>query len=69
MNGTIPPLPQYAFMAWCSAKAQGKLCLYDTSIVMGCDDEEKEIMNTEQQLTPSPPLPRHDHISQSTIHN
>jgi hypothetical protein len=20
MNGAIPPLPQYAFMAWCSVK-------------------------------------------------
>jgi hypothetical protein len=27
MNG-IPPLPQYAFMAWCSVKAQGQLYLY-----------------------------------------
>jgi hypothetical protein len=25
MRGAIPPLPQYAFMAWCSAKAQGQL--------------------------------------------
>jgi hypothetical protein len=23
MSGDIPPLPQYAFMAWCSVKAQG----------------------------------------------
>jgi hypothetical protein len=23
MRGTIIPLPQYAFMAWCLAKAQG----------------------------------------------
>jgi hypothetical protein len=28
MSGTIPPLPQYAFMAWCSVKAQGQLYLY-----------------------------------------
>jgi len=30
MSGTIPPLPQYAFMALCSVKAQGQLylCLY-----------------------------------------
>jgi hypothetical protein len=27
MNGAIPPLPQYAFMAWCSVKAQGQLYL------------------------------------------
>jgi hypothetical protein len=25
MCGTIPPLPQYAFMAWCSVKAQRQL--------------------------------------------
>jgi hypothetical protein len=25
MNGAIPPLPQYSFMAWCSVKAQGQL--------------------------------------------
>jgi len=25
--GAIPPLPQYAFMAWCSVKAQGQLYL------------------------------------------
>jgi len=27
MRGAIPPLHQYAFMAWCSV-AQGKLYLY-----------------------------------------
>jgi hypothetical protein len=27
MNGSIPPLPQYAFTAWCSAKAQRQLYL------------------------------------------
>jgi len=28
MSGSIPPLPQYTFMAWCSAKkAQGQLYL------------------------------------------
>jgi hypothetical protein len=25
MRGAIPSLPQYAFMAWCSVKAQGQL--------------------------------------------
>jgi hypothetical protein len=28
MRGDIPPLPQYALMAWCSVKAQGQLYLY-----------------------------------------
>jgi hypothetical protein len=28
MRGAIPPLAQYAFMAWCLVKAQGQLYLY-----------------------------------------
>jgi hypothetical protein len=28
MSGAIPTLPQYAFLAWCSVKAQGQLYLY-----------------------------------------
>jgi len=28
MRGAAPPLPPYAFMAWCSVKAQGQLYLY-----------------------------------------
>jgi hypothetical protein len=28
MSGAIPPLLQYAFMEWCSVKAQGQLYLY-----------------------------------------
>jgi hypothetical protein len=28
MRGGIPPLPQYAFMVWCSVEAQGQLYLY-----------------------------------------
>jgi len=28
MRGAIPPLQQYVFMAWCSAKAQRQLYLY-----------------------------------------
>jgi hypothetical protein len=32
MNGAIPPLPQYAFMAWCSVKkTQGHL--YNSSLI------------------------------------
>jgi len=27
-GATIPLLPQYAFMAWCSVKTQGQLYLY-----------------------------------------
>jgi hypothetical protein len=32
MSGSIPPLPQYAFTAWCSVKAQGQLYLYISHI-------------------------------------
>jgi hypothetical protein len=28
MRGAIPPLPQYAFMAWCPVEARGQLYLY-----------------------------------------
>jgi hypothetical protein len=28
MRGAIPPLPHYAFMAWCPVAAQGQLYLY-----------------------------------------
>jgi hypothetical protein len=28
MNGAIPLLPQYAFIAWCSVKAQEQRYLY-----------------------------------------
>jgi hypothetical protein len=27
MSGAMPPLPQYAFTAWCSVKAEGQLYL------------------------------------------
>jgi hypothetical protein len=32
MSGVIHPLPQYAFMAWCSVKAQGYFYLYLLSV-------------------------------------
>jgi len=32
MSGTIPTLPQYAFMAWCLVKAQGQL--YFTMLII-----------------------------------
>jgi hypothetical protein len=28
MSGAIPPVPQYAFMAWFSVKARGKLYVF-----------------------------------------
>jgi hypothetical protein len=36
MGGAIPPLPQYAFMAWCSVKARGQLYLYLRISNLGC---------------------------------
>jgi hypothetical protein len=32
MSGVTPPLPQNAFMAWCSVKAQGQLYLLPSFI-------------------------------------
>jgi hypothetical protein len=34
MSGAIPPLHQYAFMVWCSVKAQGQLYLYLLPVFM-----------------------------------
>jgi len=36
MSGAMPTLPQYAFMARCSVKAQGQLYLYLTVCVCVC---------------------------------
>jgi hypothetical protein len=34
MSGAIPLLPQYAFMAWCSVKAQGQFTFtFENNIV------------------------------------
>jgi hypothetical protein len=38
MLGAMPPLPQYAFMAWRSIKAQGQIYLY-LCCNLGLDDE------------------------------
>jgi hypothetical protein len=35
MRGAIPPLSQYAFMVWCSIKAQGQLYLHLYVVCMG----------------------------------
>jgi hypothetical protein len=34
MSGAIPPLSQYALMAWCSVKAQGKLYLFTSTFTV-----------------------------------
>jgi hypothetical protein len=36
MSGDIPPLSQYAFMAWCLVKAQGQLYLFMSSDIVCC---------------------------------
>jgi len=42
MSGAIPPLPQYAFMVWCSVKAQGQLYIFTLLVC-------REILKTEPQ--------------------
>jgi hypothetical protein len=42
MCGAIPPLPRYAFMAWCSVKAQGQLYLYPINIYVSATSKDKE---------------------------
>jgi hypothetical protein len=49
MSGAIPPLPQYAFTAWCLVKAQGQLYLYlynpeDSDLTVGsvCEQNIEE---------------------------
>jgi hypothetical protein len=42
MSGTIAPLPQYVFMAWCSVKkSTGRTLLYFT--FLGCYKESTQI--------------------------
>jgi hypothetical protein len=33
MSGAILPVPQYAFMAWCSVKAQGQVLLLENQLM------------------------------------
>jgi hypothetical protein len=47
MRGAIPPLPQNAFMVWCSVKAQGQLYFYFTFTgVLGGDPKGKNFLYT-----------------------
>jgi hypothetical protein len=43
MRGDNPPLPQYAYVVWCSVKAQGHLYLY--LYLHGQKYREKEEIN------------------------
>jgi hypothetical protein len=65
MSGAIPPLPQHAFMAWCSVKAQEHLYLllervkepgYLSGIALGygLDDRRFESQRGSELLSSSP---------------
>jgi hypothetical protein len=41
MSGAIPPLPHYAFMAWCSFKAQDNFTFTFTGLEHGLDNGNK----------------------------
>jgi hypothetical protein len=45
MSGAITPLPQYAFMAWCSLKKKhrGQLYLYFSQTVKNIDDAKSRV--------------------------
>jgi hypothetical protein len=46
MSGAVSPLPQYAFMAWCSGGAQGQLYLYQRyEGVLGSGDVAPHILD------------------------
>jgi hypothetical protein len=45
MRGAIPPLPQYAFMVWCSVEAQGQFYLY-LYLLLGVIDQISHPYNT-----------------------
>jgi hypothetical protein len=42
MRGAIPPLPQYALMAWCSVKAQGLLLPSGSGYVQSSSERWKD---------------------------
>jgi hypothetical protein len=42
MHGAIPPLPQYAFMAWCLVKAGGQLYLYPLGALIAKEIQRKQ---------------------------
>jgi hypothetical protein len=50
MSGAIHPLPHYAFMVWCSVKAQGQLHLY---LLQGKHDLQGKDLLSGQILTDS----------------
>jgi hypothetical protein len=41
-EGAIPPLPHYAFVAWCLVKAQGQLYLYHTCLMCEMKEYSKQ---------------------------
>jgi hypothetical protein len=50
MSRTIPPFPQYAFMAWCSVKSTGTN-LSNVEWEGDCVNEEMESICTEEVIS------------------
>jgi hypothetical protein len=52
MSGAVPPFPQYAFMAWCSVKAQRQLYLYFLPLTsfIGIPNSTRILYNTSTSL-------------------
>jgi hypothetical protein len=55
MSGAIHPLPQYAFMAWCSVKAQGQLYLYCSQSFIQCEVEALSVREKQLELALNSP--------------
>jgi len=53
MRGAIPPLPQYAFMAWCSVKARGQLYLLPLPVPLPLPSYVNSFLSS---LSYSPPM-------------
>jgi hypothetical protein len=59
MSGAMPPLPQYALMAWCLVKAQGQLYLLPLPTeLISAINFEKKILSPEKNNPYYPPLPQ-----------
>jgi len=50
MRGALPPLPQPAFMAWCSVKAQGQLYLFLYRTRSFCNTKVGSVSSTGNSL-------------------
>jgi hypothetical protein len=75
MRGAIPPLFQYALVAWCSVKAQGQLCLYIFVNLLYCfinkESKENLTVNTLKYKTNDMKYTSKNHVilkSVTTLH-